>query len=326
MHGIDAEVVLWSAPPFAHGRGRVLGRTRRGAFAALAPFRRDVLHYQYGSTWAKTADAYWARLLRRTLICTFHGDDCRLHSVARERFPARARVVDPSTEPRARRRLRLLGPALDAALVADRELATYVAPFVRRVYVTPLPLHDDPAADEPPRAAEPPIVLHAASDPLVKGTEIVVSAAAEAARREPFELLVLAGRSHADVARALRSATVVVDQLNSVTSGVFALEAMRVGVPVLGEYDPAALAPYQAELPVVRVDASTLADELAALLASAERRAELSARGGDYVARTHDPRTVGATVLAIYEHCRSSPPGVYHATAAGICELEPPLG
>ena len=51
-HGIDVEVVLWAESPFEYESGRVVGRVGRIAYALRAPFRRDVLHYQYGSTWA----------------------------------------------------------------------------------------------------------------------------------------------------------------------------------------------------------------------------------------------------------------------------------
>ncbi len=320
-HGVDVEVVLWAPSPFGYESGRVLGRGARVLYGLLAPFRRDVLHYQYGSTWARTVDAWWARLLRRTTVCTYHGDDCRIPSVAQRQFPARARVVAPARESWVRRRLRALGAACDAALVADLELATYVRPYFRRVYVTPLPLHRDPVDAPTQREEGPPVVVHAASDPVVKGTEAIRAAVEEVGTRLPLRFRVLSGASYDEVARELRRAEVVVDQLNSVTSGVFALEALRLGLPVLGEFDPAALAPYQHDLPVVRVTPETLAGELETLLRDEERRQRLAAAGPPYVARNHDPVQVAATLLEIYAHARRSSHGTYLATADGISSL-----
>ena len=80
---------------------------------------------------------------------------------------------------------------------------------------------------------------------------------------------------HAEVARA----DIVVDQLNAVTSGVFALEAMALGKPVLTESDREQLAPFARDTPLVPVTAATLEAELAALAADPERRAALGARG-----------------------------------------------
>jgi glycosyltransferase involved in cell wall biosynthesis len=319
--GVDVEVVLWAPSPLGYESGRVLGRVGRVLYGLRAPFRRDVLHYQYGSTWARTFDAWWARAFRRTLVCTYHGDDCRIPSVAQRLFPARARVVAPDRERWARTRLRALGAVCDAALVADNELATYVGPYFRRVYITPLPLHRDPIAAPLQPEPGPPVVLHAPSDPGVKGTEMIRAAVEEVAERVALRFRVLTGASYEEVARELRRAHVVVDQLNSATSGVLALESLRLGLPVLGEYDPRALAPYQQDLPVVRVTPETLADELEELLLDEERRSSLAAAGPAYVRRNHDPVRVARTLLEIYAHARRSPRGTYLATADGISSL-----
>jgi glycosyltransferase involved in cell wall biosynthesis len=207
--------------------------------------------------------------------------------------------------------------------VADLELAAYVAPFYRRVYVTPLPLYPDPNPAQPdtePRSR--PVVVHAASEPRIKGTEAIAAAAEAVSRRTGIEFRLLTGVPRARVLEELARADLVIDQLNSVTSGVFALEAMRVGLPVLGEIDPAALAPYQAELPLVAVTPDSLEAELEALVLDSERRARIGAAGREYVERTHSLEGVGRTMLEIYRHARASDPGVYEATTDGIRRLD----
>ncbi len=183
-NGCDAEVVLAFRSPLYDG-GQVLGRGDRVLYAAEAPFRRDVFDYQYASTWLPFfVDAYWARLLGRTLVAHCHGDDCRQYGIAQRLFPARGRAGSPSGDARTRRRLRALGRACHAALVADLELATYVEPYFSHVYVTPLPLRLELAPDTPPRRPEEPlVVLHAPSDPRIKGTEVIAAAVQAAARR-----------------------------------------------------------------------------------------------------------------------------------------------
>jgi glycosyltransferase involved in cell wall biosynthesis len=258
----------------------------------------------------------------RAVVVTFHGDDCRLYSVAAERFPARGRVTDAADEPRRRDRLERLARHAHGALVADLELAAYVAPWYPRIYVTPLPIRLAPVAST---AAEKrsgrPVVVHAATDPRVKGTDAIQAAAAEVARRRPLEFRVLTGTSHAEVLAELRRADIVVDQLNSVTSGVFALEALALGLPVLGELDRRALPPYQSDLPVVPVTAETLAGKLEALLDDEGERARLGESGRAYVAATHAPEQVGRIALSIYRHAREAPPGTYEATSRGIVPL-----
>ena len=324
-NGSDAEVTLAFRSPHYDG-GRVLGRSGRVLYAAVAPFRRDVFDYQYASTWVPYfVDAYWARLLGRTLVAHCHGDDCRLYGVAQRLFPARGRVGSPAGDAHTRKRLHLLGRACHAALVADLELATYVEPYFRRVYVTPLPLRPEPEPDRPPRRSDGPlVVLHAPSDPKIKGTEVIRSAVESVAAQVPLEFRLLTGVDHGRVTDELQRADIVVDQLNSVTSGIFALEAMRAGLPVIGELDPSALPPYQRELPVVPATPDSLPVVLASLALDPERRASLGTLGRAYVARRHNPAVVASTVLEIFEHARRSPRGVFEATSDGITALAIP--
>jgi glycosyltransferase involved in cell wall biosynthesis len=322
--GAAAEVVLWSPSPYGFAADRVLGRLARVAYALRAPARNDVLHYQFGSTWLPFfVDARWSRLWRRTIVVTYHGDDCRLYGIARTRFPARGRAGDPAGDEHVRRRVQRLARTSHAALVADLELATYVAPFYRRVYVTPLPLYPDSEPDRrDPGSGSAAVVVHAASDPRIKGTDVIVSAAEAVARRVDLDFRLLTGVPRARVLEELARADIVIDQLNSVTSGIFALEAMRRGLPVLGEIDPAALAPYQAELPLVRVTPALLERELEALVRDPDRRARIGAAGREYVKRRHSEEAVGRTMLALYRHARESEPGAYEATADGIRRLD----
>jgi hypothetical protein len=321
--GVDAEVAL-SISPYGSPTAPVLSRPARLAYALAAPIRREVLHYQFGITWLPWyLDAYWARLWRRTLLVTYHGGDCRSYSLARVLFPARGRDGAEEADSDVRRRMGRLSRVCHAALVADLELATYVAPVFRRVYVTPLPVHTDAEVDrgEQRAAGRPLVVLHAPSDPEIKGTAAIVRAVEAIADEYPVDLRLVTGVTHEQVVRELRGADIVVDQLNSVTSGVFALEAMALGLPVLGEIDASALPPYQTDLPIVRVTPATLERELEALVVDPARRLRLADQGRGFVARNHDPVTVAAIVLEIYRHARDGEPGVYQATADGIVPL-----
>lgn len=261
----------------------------------------------------------WARARGRKLVVSFYGDDCRQYGLARSLYPARGRVGDPARDAAVRRRLRRLGRLCEAAIVGDLELATYALPYFRRVYVVPLPLDASPVAPRRPRpAGSPPLVVHAPSDRRIKGTDAIETAA----RGLPIELRVLAGVPHSAVLDVLAEADVAIDQLNSVTTGIFALEAMRAGVPVLSEVDPAAVGPFQRDCPVVPVTAKSLVSELESLLGDEPRRGQLAEAGRAYVERTHLAPLVARAVLAVYEHSRSGARGLFEATADGVTPLD----
>jgi hypothetical protein len=253
---------------------------------------------------------------------SFYGDDCRQYGLARSLYPARGRVGNSQGDPAIRRRLHRLGRLCHAALVGDLELATYVLPYFRRVYLLPLPVDDAPVSPRRPRpSGSPPLVLHAPSDRRIKGTDEIEAAARAASERVPLELRVLAGLPHAAVLDALAEADLAVDQLNSVTTGIFALEAMRAGVPVLSEIDRAAVAPFQQGSPIVPVMAASLEDELVALAGDERRRRELGAVGAAYVNGVHVAPLVARAALAVYAHARVATAGLFEATTGGIRPL-----
>src|SRR5687768_14625279 len=83
-HGVDTEVAFWRPLPGPFPSEHTHGRFARSLYGLRAPLRRDVLHFQYGATWIPgRLDALWARALRRTLVASYYGDDCRRADVAK---------------------------------------------------------------------------------------------------------------------------------------------------------------------------------------------------------------------------------------------------
>jgi Glycosyl transferases group 1 len=325
--GVDAEVAFWSPLPGAFTSPHTLGRIARTMYGLRAPLRRDVLHYQYGRTWIPGfLDAQWARLWRRMRVATYHGDDCRTFSTAERLGWPLAPFTDPDRDSEVRRNVQRLARLCDAAIVMDLEMASYVAPFFRRIYVAPIPLHEElPQPRRGARIDEQVVVLHAPSDERVKGTVAVRAAAEAVAARASIELVVLKDVPHRRVADALSEADIVVDQMHSVSASILALEAMRAGLPVLTHLDRRGLAPFHNGLPIVPVTSETLPTELERLVRDEELRRRLGRAGAAYVARLHAAPQAARAVLHVYDHVRSGPPGVFCATAEGVEPLRAPV-
>ena len=328
--GHDAELVVFAPHPFGLPHDRVTGTyAQRARLGLTAPFRYDVLHYQFGTTPFELLDAAWARALRRPLLLMHYwGDDCRLPEVAAARHPARARVYDavPRDVRTTRRRLRLAGRLCHAALVSDFELLAHVRPFFRTVYVVPTPVALPPEGTSPALPAGPPddddpVVFHAPSSAVVKGTAEILGALERLAATRPLRIRTVSGVPHAQVLAELACADVVVDQLNSVTPGVFALEAMALGRPVVLEYDAGQLAPFARAAPLVAATAGTLAARVAELCDDPERRRRLGEAGRRYVREVHAADRVAAAVEQVYAHARLRAAGVFEATAEGVRPL-----
>jgi glycosyltransferase involved in cell wall biosynthesis len=152
----------------------------------------------------------------------------------------------------------------------------------------------------PPRAGGPVRVAHAALSRRRKGTELVVAACAELG----LELDVIENVRHDEVGPRLARADIVVDQLNSGWYGLFAIEAMAYGKPVVGYiHDEAATrtaAAFGVEVPVVRTTKETLATVLQMLTGSDEERRSRGAAGRAYVERVHDADKMADRLIDIY--------------------------
>jgi glycosyltransferase involved in cell wall biosynthesis len=155
----------------------------------------------------------------------------------------------------------------------------------------------DPA---PPSDRPRPLVVHAPSSRRRKGTEHIVAACAEL----PVDLEIVEGLDHHEAFERYRAADIVVDQLNAGWYGVFAIEAMALGKPVVTFlHDEAVRRTEEAfgiEVPVVSATAETLSDRLRPLVENPAERARVGAASRAYVERVHDADVVADRLLAVY--------------------------
>jgi glycosyltransferase involved in cell wall biosynthesis len=152
----------------------------------------------------------------------------------------------------------------------------------------------------PPVERERPLVVHAPSDPEKKGTRYVV----EACRRLPVELDVVHGVSHDEAVERFKRADIVVDQMHYLWHGVFAIESLALGKPVVTHLDPRAVEQteraFDVKVPIVAATKDDLAAKLQPLVESFELRKRLGGAGRAYVERVHDLDKVADRFIEIY--------------------------
>jgi len=110
---------------------------------------------------------------------------------------------------------------------------------------------------------------------------------------------------HHDAARELYArADIVVDQLNAGWHGVFALESMALGKPVVAHIDAATAERsergFGIRLPIVPATKETLAGALRPLVEQPALRREIGAQSRAYVEQVHDIDRVADRLLDVY--------------------------
>ena len=132
------------------------------------------------------------------------------------------------------------------------------------------------------------MILHAPSSRRRKGTEHVV----EACEGLDADLQIVEGLSHEEAFEQYREADIVVDQLNAGWYGVFAIECLALGKPVVTFLHDEAVRrtqeAYGVEVPLVGTTKETLRETLRPLVADA--RPAAAGRRGIARVRREAPR------------------------------------
>jgi glycosyltransferase involved in cell wall biosynthesis len=144
-------------------------------------------------------------------------------------------------------------------------------------------------------------IVHAPTKRTVKGTEAVIAACEQL----PVELELIENLRHNEAVERYRQADIVVDQLKVGWYGVFAIEGMALGKPVVTFLHDEAVSrtehAFGVEVPIVSATEGTLVERLRPLVESAEERRRLGAAGRAYVERVHDAEKVADRLIEIYE-------------------------
>jgi glycosyltransferase involved in cell wall biosynthesis len=282
--GIDARLVVFNTQP-AHPEADENLHLPRGpawrrqavqfrALAKLLP-STDVFHFYFGLTLVpKRIQFPILKAARKKSVFHFVGSDIRGKSPDELAY----------------------GRLADAQIVGSYDAARWIP----EAEVVPPGIDLSAIEPVPPRADGPLRVAHAALSRRRKGTELVVAACDELG----LDLDVIENVRHDEVGPRLARADIVVDQLNSGWYGLFAIEAMAYGKPVVGYlHDEAATrtaAAFGVEVPIVRTTKETLATALLTLAASDEERRSRGAAGRAYAERVHDADKMADRLIDIY--------------------------
>lgn len=270
----------------------------------------DVIHWH--SDWSPVP---WDLELRRAAklgkprIVEFWGTDIRIPEIASVHSPYLARMLVEN--PRFFRSGRRSGRRTQerfarhgfSCLIPCMELRPYIQPDVfpapyytsqRLVFSDFEPHYPDPANDRP-------LLVHAPSHVVVKGTPAVLAAVETLRATHQFDFRLVHGLPHSEAMDLVRRCDVFLDQFVIGDFGLAALEAMAFGKPTVCYIRPSLAAVYPPDFPMVNASQEDLADVLKGLLEDAERRRNLGRQGRAYVEKHHDARKIARQLVGIYE-------------------------
>jgi glycosyltransferase involved in cell wall biosynthesis len=281
--GVDARLVVFERGQLHHEADWSLDRrgglprrltTQFRAFAKLAP-KTDVFHFYFGLTLIPKSVQFPAlRMLRKKSVFHYLGSDIRGKSREELAYGKRA----------------------DAEIVGSYDAIRWVP----EAHVIPPGLDLREFTPVPPSDSARPLVVHAPSSREKKGTEFVI----EACNQLEVELDIVEGVPHEEARARYARADIVVDQLRAGWHGVFALESMALGKPVVTHLKPDVVERsaegFGVRVPIVPATADTLVDALRPLVAEPALRRQIGAAGRAYVEEVHDIDRVADRLRDVY--------------------------
>jgi glycosyltransferase involved in cell wall biosynthesis len=281
--GVDARLVVFERGKLHHEADWSLDRhgslarrlaTQLAAFAKLAP-QTDIFHFYFGLTLIpKSLQFPVLRALRKQSVFHYLGSDIRGKSRDELAYGTRA----------------------NAEIVGSYDAIRWVP----EAHVIPPGLDLREFTPVPPSDRARPLVVHAPSNREKKGTQFVI----DACEQLDVELDIVEGLPHEEARMRYARADIVVDQLRAGWHGVFALESMALGKPVVTHLKPDVVERsaegFGIRVPIVPATSATLLDVLRPLVARPELRREIGAASRAYVEQVHDIDRVADRLLDVY--------------------------
>lgn len=258
----------------------------------------DVYHFQFGkSLLPLNLDLPVLKILNKKIIFHFWGCDIRNKIIA-YRFKYNACVGCMHSDSCTIKKYARIKRYSDCLIVASPDLLELL-PGSKYVPVA-IDLNKWKPSASPGNKARNLKILHAPTNRDIKGTKYLEYAVDRLKTKGyPIELVLIENIPHGKVLQYYLDSDIVVDQLLLGWYGLFAVEAMALGKPVIS-YIREDLKKYHENLPVISANPDDIQDVLEKLIINSDIREEKGRAGLEYVKKVHDYRIIGKRLIEIY--------------------------
>ena len=208
----------------------------------------------------------------------------------------------PESSDRIKKQIKKIFHYTDTIILHDEELRKHLVGY--RGNVAYIPLRVDVSKFEPSYPSvncKKPIVVHAPTNREAKGSKYIIQAVEELKKEYEFEFVLVENKTQSEAFEEYKKADIIVDQLRAGTYGVFAIEAMALGKPVISYISKDMIEQFPEELPIVSASIDTIKERLEELLRDAELRNSLGMRGREYAENYHNYEIIAFLLRDIYQ-------------------------
>ncbi|MCM3761874.1 glycosyltransferase family 4 protein [Alkalihalobacillus oceani] len=261
----------------------------------------DIYHFHYAETLVDDfSDLAQLKKYRKKAVMHHWGNDVRFHEQARERNKYVYTGDSPANEV-MHKKLTAISAIVKDAIVQDYEVYDYVKDYYERVHVLPIAVNLDHIPNVEETENKVPLLIHAPTNPLFKGTVHFEKVIEQLKESYEFNYVRIEQLNHEKALHMYQKADIILDQILCGSYGLFSVEAMAMGKPVVTYVRDDLLPTFPEIPPIVNANPDTLYDKIELLIKYPEVRKAYGKQGRRYVEAYHSSAVVTKQLEEIYK-------------------------
>lgn len=312
--GEKARMVVWRKNPFGYKYDFCLNISKNKwlapwyaiklfFYSIYATIKYDVFHFHFThSLIPHCLDLKMLRALKKRVFMEYHGSDIRwiYNRITPKYCPPE---VIPAESDRKKTLNKKINETVDGIVLHDNELRKHLYnPERESVYIIPLrvdvhkftPLYPDIECKKP-------LIVHAPSHFKIKGSQYVLDAIENLKQKYNFDFTLVEGKTQEEAFKIYQHADIIIDQLILGTYGVFAIEAMSLGKPVICYVSDDIINEFPDSMPIVNANINNIEQQIEKLINEPNLRHDLGVRGREYAENYHDYKIIANAQKQLYE-------------------------
>ena len=267
-----------------------------------------LVYWMYASLVGRL-DLWILRLLGKKILLTYHGDDIRQGDRSRKLYQfsiageVSSEYYDDHSDQRKRDTALIWNRFANQIFVVSPDLFAMAPEGAKLSRYTGVDAADWPLAATTSNSKF--LIVHAPSHRLAKGTRFIEAAVANLrARGFDFDFQLIEKISNDEARKIYTKADLVVDQVLAGWFGVFAVELMAMGKPVVCYLRPESLSEmpseFTSELPMINASPETLEAQLEWCLMNKPEVLALGRRAREFAVKWFNPDEIVREIVATY--------------------------
>ncbi|WP_404405211.1 glycosyltransferase family 1 protein [Jeotgalibacillus malaysiensis] len=260
----------------------------------------DVFHFHSGhSILPNNIDLVFLKIFKKKVFMEYHGSEIRREAIFNKKN-THGIDIGCLKEEKSYKLQKRISKHVNGIIVHDMELDEQLFDLRVKKYELPLRINVNNIKASYPIKKSEIIIVHAPSKRGKKGTEFLIEAIKNLENNYNIKLILIENVSYKEALKIYEKADIIVDQLLIGTYGMFSIEAMALGKPVITYLREDLVASFPNDLPIYNSNIFNIEKDLELLIKNPDLRYEIGVKCRKYVEKYHDSDKLAKKAIEIY--------------------------